>query len=372
MAQPLPGATLVHPVPIAPPDEALAALERSMANDDAFQLESSAPAHIAAGSRKGTTTLVRATRPTRHAAQACKAVIHRGVRFGRFADEEQPGMHPSRRAGLWSLCRSPPAVVPLLTAAILLALVAASTPSSPPSPPPPPLPSHPPPPPQPSQPPSPSPPSPIPVRRLNVLHIISDDMRADWGAYGRPATTPHLDRLASEGLTFLRAYCQMSVCSPSRQSFLTSQRPDAHRVWNFATTNPRATQALPGHFREAGYLTLGLGKTFHEDAGAWNSDHYWSPERPYRNYTANRCPQPLPFEGLNGGHCVERDEVIADYDLRLAALDYLRFAADVHKTTSRPFFLMVRFLLDAMTRMAWQFSARCRCSTPVSLHRLRN
>ena len=60
----------------------------------------------------------------------------------------------------------------------------------------------------------------------NVLYFLSDDMRADWGAYGMPTKTPHLDKLASEGLMFTHAYCQMSVCSPSRQSFMTGLRPD--------------------------------------------------------------------------------------------------------------------------------------------------
>ena len=174
----------------------------------------------------------------------------------------------------------------------------------------------------------------------NVLYFLSDDMRADWGTYGLPVKTPNLDQLASEAMTFTHAYCQMSVCSPSRQSFMTSRRPDTNQVWNFIDANPLSTVATPGHFRDAGYLALGLGKTFHEDGGAWNADAYWSTEaRPYFTYTANRCP----IGGEGGGHCVEKDEDIYDYKLRLAALDYLGFAAEVRRNTSRPFFMMVGF-----------------------------
>ena len=71
---------------------------------------------------------------------------------------------------------------------------------------------------------------------MNVLYLLSDDMRADLGAYGLPTKTPNLDRLAAEGLLFTHAYCQMSVCSPSRQSFMTSRRPDTNGVWNFIDT----------------------------------------------------------------------------------------------------------------------------------------
>jgi hypothetical protein len=103
----------------------------------------------------------------------------------------------------------------------------------------------------------------------NVLYFLADDMRADWGAYGLPVSTPHLDALAKDALLFEHAFCQMSVCSPSRQSFMTSRRPDTHQVWNFIDANPLNTSATPGHFKDHGYLTLGLGKTFHEKGGAW-------------------------------------------------------------------------------------------------------
>ena len=58
--------------------------------------------------------------------------------------------------------------------------------------------------------------------------------------------TPHLDALAQDALLFDFAFCQMSVCSPSRQSFMTSRRPDTHQVWNFIDANPLNTTATPG------------------------------------------------------------------------------------------------------------------------------
>ena len=81
----------------------------------------------------------------------------------------------------------------------------------------------------------------------NVHYLLSDDMRADWGTYGLPVHTPNVDALAKSSLTFEHAYCQLSVCSPSRQSFMTSKRPDTNKVWNFIDANPLSTQATPGH-----------------------------------------------------------------------------------------------------------------------------
>ena len=119
-----------------------------------------------------------------------------------------------------------------------------------------------------------------------------------------------------------------------------SKRPDTNKVWNFIDANPLSTQATPGHFRDNGYITLGLGKTFHEDSGAWNADAYWNTTlRPYYPYSVNKCPH----GGEGGGHCAEPDQKIYDYQLRLASVDALNFAATLSRNISRPFFVMTGF-----------------------------
>ena len=62
--------------------------------------------------------------------------------------------------------------------------------------------------------------------RMNVLFIMADDYRFELGAFGSPALTPNLDRLAARGISFTRAYCQQALCNPSRSSMLTGLRPD--------------------------------------------------------------------------------------------------------------------------------------------------
>jgi hypothetical protein len=57
----------------------------------------------------------------------------------------------------------------------------------------------------------------------------------------------------------------------------------------------------------AGYLTLGLGKTFHESGGAWNANAYWSTDvLPYFTYSSNHCPH----GGAGGGHCILPDDKV--------------------------------------------------------------
>ena len=58
-------------------------------------------------------------------------------------------------------------------------------------------------------------------QHMNVLFIISDDLRAETGSYGGKAITPNLDRLAAEGMVFTDFYASQAVCSASRASLLT-------------------------------------------------------------------------------------------------------------------------------------------------------
>ena len=103
----------------------------------------------------------------------------------------------------------------------------------------------------------------------NILFIPVDDLRPDIGAYGDEyIKTPNMDRLARQGVTFDRAYCQQAVCNPSRASLLTGLRPDSIQVWDLRTDfrdNVPDVVTLPQFFKQHGYTTIGLGKAFHNN-----------------------------------------------------------------------------------------------------------
>jgi arylsulfatase A-like enzyme len=109
------------------------------------------------------------------------------------------------------------------------------------------------------------------AHRLNVLFLVSDDLRPELGCYGNTVIkSPNIDRLAGRGMVFDRAYCQQAVCSPSRTSVLTGVRPDTSKVWDLTTHFRKALPdvvTLPQLFKNDGYVSLGLGKIFHGDAG---------------------------------------------------------------------------------------------------------
>lgn len=111
----------------------------------------------------------------------------------------------------------------------------------------------------------------------NVLFISIDDLRPTLGVYGdNTVVSPHIDQLASEGITFKEAFCQAAVCAPSRASLMTGLRPDSTRVWHlgnkFREINPDAV-TLPQYFSKFGYHTVNLGKIFHNympDSISWD------------------------------------------------------------------------------------------------------
>ena len=102
---------------------------------------------------------------------------------------------------------------------------------------------------------------------VNVLFIAVDDLRPELGCYGHKlAKTPNIDRLAARGVRFDRAYCQESICSPSRASLMTGMRPNSlgvtDNVTYFRDTTPDVL-TLPQHFRAHGYQTVYMGKVYH-------------------------------------------------------------------------------------------------------------
>ena len=153
----------------------------------------------------------------------------------------------------------------------------------------------------------------------NVLFISVDDLRPDLGCYGnRLVHTPHIDRLAADGLTFTRAYCQQAVCSPSRTSLLTGLRPDTTRVYDLETHFRRYlphARTLPQQFKRFGYSSTAFGKIFHkpqlDDFPSWSIPS-WMPDGEPWNSKANQASARSAWNKLRAANWISRESYYYD------------------------------------------------------------
>src|SRR5438552_1534495 len=91
----------------------------------------------------------------------------------------------------------------------------------------------------------------------NILWLVAEDFGQHLGCFGtKEVWTPHLDRMASDGVRFTRFYDQM-VCSVSRSEFMTGMYSTTIGAHNHRTVNkkplPDGVKPLTDWLRDAGY-----------------------------------------------------------------------------------------------------------------------
>ncbi len=93
--------------------------------------------------------------------------------------------------------------------------------------------------------------------RPNIIQIIAHDLGTHLGCYGAGLDTPHIDRLAAEGVMFTQHFCTAAQCSPARGSIATGRYPHNNGLvgltwgWQFYED----MVCLPERLRRAGYST---------------------------------------------------------------------------------------------------------------------
>ncbi len=106
-------------------------------------------------------------------------------------------------------------------------------------------------------------------RKPNIIYILADDLGyGDLSIYGQQKfTTPHIDKLAQEGMRFTQHYAGTTVCAPSRSSLMTGQHTGHTPIRGNKPWRPEGQWPLPdsaytvaGMMKEAGYVTGAFGK----------------------------------------------------------------------------------------------------------------
>lgn len=102
-----------------------------------------------------------------------------------------------------------------------------------------------------------------PNGKTNILMIMADQHRWDcMGAYGNQVIqTPHMDRIAREGVAFDHAYSSTPSCTPARSALMTGRSPWGHGMLGYSNmaTNPYPTEKAAA-LAKAGYYTTSIGK----------------------------------------------------------------------------------------------------------------
>jgi len=115
-----------------------------------------------------------------------------------------------------------------------------------------------------------------PAKKPNILFIMTDDHASHaLSCYGsRVNTTPHMDRIAKEGIRFDNCFCTNGICAPSRAVILTGKHSHLNGIRDNAHPFDGAQLTFPKLLQKAGYQTALIGK-WHLQSNPTGFD-YWT------------------------------------------------------------------------------------------------
>lgn len=218
------------------------------------------------------------------------------------------------------------------------------------------------------------------AEKPNIILLLSDDQRWDTlGVMGNPVIqTPHLDKLARDGVLFVNSFCTTSICAISRASLLTGQYARRHGIWDFAT--PLSEEAwkktFPMLLKAHGYRIGFIGKWGVGNKLPVDEYDYWDGFPGQGRYYEKGNPEHLTYrqgksilrflEGVRPGepfclqvsfkaaHCQDGDPWQFQYDLRHKDW-YAQSTIPVPPTATEEHFLRLPpFLQNSEARVRWQ------------------
>ena len=193
------------------------------------------------------------------------------------------------------------------------------------------------------------------MKQPNILYLMMDQLApqvlSPWG--GKICRTPHIDRLADNGVVFENAYCNYPICAPAQFSFMSGRLPSRIGAYDNATEFPSEVPTFSHYLRDMGYHTCLSGKMHFVGADqlhgfedrvttdVYPSDFTWTSD--WSLSTDTWFPWYHSMRGILDAGPFRRS-VNTDYDQEVAveAARWLHDHADVGG--DRPFFLAASFI----------------------------
>ena len=173
-----------------------------------------------------------------------------------------------------------------------------------------------------------------------MIFVLSDQHR--WDAVGSKnpdIKTPHLDKLAGQGVSCENFFCSTQPCVPARATILTGRYHEEHGMGGNGTILGRYEKTWAGHLSEHGYQTVAVGRTQHIDKGFDHVIRVPSGESYPMNCHDPRMQQQWRTDAYIGPSDAPFDEY---YEAKITktAIDFLR---EMNRS-EKPFALYVGFL----------------------------
>ncbi len=188
------------------------------------------------------------------------------------------------------------------------------------------------------------------MKKYNVIFLFSDQQRWDTcGCYGQPLdVTPHLDKMAQEGIVFENAYTCQPVCGPARSSLQTGLYPSKTGCYRNDIALPDNCQTIAHLLNDNGYKTGYIGKWHLASTNASEQDsgqHESCPEDAVfiDRKTMSFLDSPIPEE-LRGGW---KDQWLASDVLEFTSHSYDGYMFD--KNNKKRDFSSGRYRVDVQT-----------------------
>jgi N-sulfoglucosamine sulfohydrolase len=117
------------------------------------------------------------------------------------------------------------------------------------------------------------------AKKPNILWLVGENLAHDLGAYGaKNVHTPHLDRLAAEGVRYTNVFATNPACAPSRSAFFTGMyqtTTDTHPMRSHRNDGfrlPEGVRPITHRLRDAGYFTANLKTLGGQEVGTGKLD----------------------------------------------------------------------------------------------------